>query len=291
MTKKTVLITGTSTGIGAACVARQAAAGWKVYAGVRKPEDGERLRSEIAGNVVPVIIDVTRGEDIDKVLAQINAEVGSLDGLVNNAGIGVGGPIELLSDEDWQWQFDVNFFSLITLTRQAMPLVDKANGRFVHIGSIAGRIAAAGLGPYAASKHAIEAFNWALRGELARNTGMTSSVVEPGEIKTAIWEKADQMVGEVAEQLEATGTAERYGFLVDGQRGFIAEGQKKGVEPDKVAKAVEHALSARRPKARYLVGPDAKAVGVFGRLPDRLLEGFMNMNGKRLERAGRKAAA
>lgn len=288
MTQKTVLITGTSTGIGTACVARQAAAGWKVYAGVRKPEDGERLASEIQGDVVPVIIDVTNGEDIDKVLAQIDSEVGSLNGLVNNAGIGVGGPVELLSDDDWRWQFDVNFFSLVTLTRQAMPLVDKADGRFVHIGSIAGRIAGSGLGPYCASKHAVEAFNWSLRAELAPNTNMTSSVVEPGEIKTAIWAKAEQLTADVSAQIEAAGRTERYGFLIDGQKGFIAEGRNKGVEPDKVAKAVEHALSARRPKARYLVGPDAKAVGVFGRFPDRVLEGIMTMNGKRLEKAGRK---
>ncbi|MFV2039349.1 MAG: SDR family NAD(P)-dependent oxidoreductase, partial [Acidimicrobiales bacterium] len=130
MAQKTVLITGTSTGIGAACVARQAQAGWKVYAGVRNAEDGERVADRVAGNVTPVIIDVTRPDDIDRVLEQIRSEVGSLNGLVNNAGIAVGGPVELLTDEEWRRQFDVNFFSLVTLTREAMPLVDKANGRF-----------------------------------------------------------------------------------------------------------------------------------------------------------------
>ena len=192
MAQKVVLITGTSTGIGEACVARQAAAGWRVYAGVRKPEDGERLVSSISGDVVPVIIDVTKREDIDRVLEQIDAEAGLLHGLVNNAGIAVGGPVETLTDEDWRWQFDVNFFSLVTLSRAALPLIDNGNGRFVHVGSIAGRLATEGLGPYAASKFAVQAFNWVLRAELAQNTKMSSSVVEPGEIKTAIWDKADE---------------------------------------------------------------------------------------------------
>ncbi len=288
MADRTVLITGTSTGIGEACAARQARSGWRVYAGVRRPEDGERLASTIDGEVIPVILDVTNREHIDKVLAQIQAEAGSLNGLVNNAGIGVGGPVELVPDEDWRRQFDVNFFALVTLTREAMPLVDKAGGRFVHIGSVAGRITAAGLGPYGASKHAVEGFNWALRGELARNTNMTSSVIEPGEIKTAIWDKAEGEVAEAERRIRAAGREDRYGFIIDGNRGFIEEGREKGIDPDKVAAAVEHALTARRPKARYLVGPDAKAVGVFARLPDRLRERLLDLNSRRLERAGRK---
>lgn len=290
MAKKTVLITGTSTGIGAACVARQAAAGWKVYAGVRRTEDGERLTAAVDGDVIPVILDVTDRSHVDSVLARIGDEVGSLDGLVNNAGIAVGGPIELLDDDEWRWQLDVNFFSLVTLTREAMPLVDKANGRFVHVGSVAGRVSGAGLAPYAASKHAVEAFNWSLRAELARNTKMTSSVIEPGEIKTDIWDKGRTMLEDIEKRLDSAGRTERYGFMLDGQRAFVEEGESKGIDADHVAKAVEHALTARRPKARYLVGPDAKAIGVFSRLPDRLTEAVMRANAKRLERAGRKLA-
>jgi NAD(P)-dependent dehydrogenase (short-subunit alcohol dehydrogenase family) len=286
--QKTVLITGTSTGIGAACAARQATAGWKVYAGVRRVEDGEHLVETLDGDIVPVLIDVTRPEDIDRVLSQIRTEVGSLDGLVNNAGVAAGGAIELITDEEWRRHFDINFFSLVTLTREAMPLVDAADGRFVHIGSIAGRIASAGLAPYCASKHAVGAFSQALRGELRRNTKMNSSVIEPGEIKTAIWGKAETTIADVDAALREGDRLERYQFLLDGQRAFAAEGAARGVEPDKVAKAVEHALTARHPKARYLVGPDAKAVAVLGRLPDRLREPFLALNDKRLERVGRK---
>lgn len=288
MAAKTVLITGTSTGIGAACVARQAGAGWRVYAGVRKVEDGERLVDQTEGDVVPLLIDVTNDDDITAALKQIDTEVGQLHGLVNNAGIAVGGPVELLSDEEWRWQMDVNFFSVVHLTREAMPLVDKANGRFVHIGSIAGRVAGAGLGPYSASKHALEGFNWAFRAELARNTRMTSSLIEPGEIKTPIWDKGQETIKEVADRVRVAGREPRYGFMLDAQRGFVAHGASNGIEPDAVAKAVEHALTARRPKARYLVGTDAKAVGVITRLPDRAREAFQAMDAKRIEKAGRK---
>ncbi|MEZ5375165.1 MAG: SDR family NAD(P)-dependent oxidoreductase [Acidimicrobiales bacterium] len=287
MAPKTVLITGTSSGIGAACVARQAEAGWRVYTGVRNDADGERL-SHPGGEVIPVILDVTKQEDIDRVLSRIDAEVGQLDGLVNNAGVGVGGAVELLTDDEWRWQFDVNFFSLVTLTREAFPLVSKADGRFVHIGSVAGRIAMPGLGPYAASKHAVSAFNWALRAELARNTKMTSSVIEPGEIKTSIWDKAEATIAEFEARLASTNTQDRYGFLLDSQRGFVEEGKSKGIDPDRVASAVEHALTASRPKARYLVGPDAKGAGVIARLPDRAREALITLDGKRLERAGRR---
>lgn len=290
-TKKTVLITGTSTGIGAACVKRQAEAGWKVYAGVRKAEDGERLASDISGDVVPLILDVTDRDHIASVVRQISDETGSLHGLVNNAGIAVGGPVELLSEEQWRWQMEVNFFGLVNMTREAMPLVDRANGRFVHIGSIAGRIGGAGMGPYIASKHAVAGFNWALRAELTRGTKMNTSVVEPGEIKTAIWDKGVETVREVERLIEATGTQDRYQFMIDGTRGFVEEGATRGIDADAVAKAVEHALTARRPKARYLVGPDAKVAGhVFSRLPDRAREWLLTANAKRIEKAGRKLA-
>ena len=287
MPTRTVLFTGTSTGIGAACVSRLAKDGWKVYAGVRRPDDGERLVSAAPGDITPVILDVTNREHIDRVLGQINDEVGALNGLVNNAGIAVGGPVVVLTDEEWRWQMDVNFFSLVTLTREAMPLVDKADGRFVHIGSIAGRAAVAGLGPYAASKHAVSAFNWALRGELARNTKMRSSVIEPGEIKTAIWDKANDTLATSEAQLNGP-LRDRYGFLLDAQRAFVEHGKTKGVDADRVAKAVEHALTSRRPKARYLVGSDAKFVGLLTRTPDVVREKLTFANGRMMEKKGRK---
>jgi NAD(P)-dependent dehydrogenase (short-subunit alcohol dehydrogenase family) len=283
---RTVLITGTSTGIGAACVARLAKDGWKVYAGVRKTDDGDRLMAATPGDITPVILDVTNRKHIDRVIDQITKEVGSLNGLVNNAGIGVGGPIEILTDEEWRLQMDVNFFSLVTITREVMPLVDKADGRFVHIGSVAGRVVAPGLGPYSASKHAVSAFNWALRAELA-GTKMRSSVVEPGEIKTAIWEKGEDILASGEARLTGS-LGDRYGFILDVQRAFLQHGKTKGIDAAHVAKAVEHALTSARPKARYLVGPDAKLVGMLTRLPDGLREKLTAANLHMLERKGRK---
>lgn len=290
MATKTVLITGTSTGIGAACVKRQAEAGWKVYAGVRKPEDGDRLVDELSGDIVPVQLDVTEREDITRVLDQIEAEVGSLNGLVNNAGIAVAGPLEITTEEQWRWQFDVNLFSLVNLSQAAWQLMDRGDGRFVHIGSIAGRIGGAGMGPYCASKHAVAGYNWALRDELKRaGTGMSSSVVEPGEIKTPIFDKGKDTLQEVEAALDSSGKRDQYEFMVNGFKGFMAHGSEKGVDPDRVAKAVEHALTSRRPKARYLVGPDAQFAGrLLVRLPDRARLFLQAANSRQLEKAGRQ---
>ena len=287
MATKTVLISGTSTGIGAACAARMAGAGWKVYGGVRNKVDGDTLTEQVSGDVTPVQLDVTSNDDIESVLARIAEDVDGLDGLVNNAGITVGGPVELLNEEDWRHQFDVNFFGLVNLTKAALPLVSMVDGRFVHIGSISGRVAVVGLGPYAASKYAVEAFSWALRGELARNTRMSSSVIEPGEIKTAIWDKAMQHVADLEKRMVDGDMKARYGFLLDRNRGLIKEGVSRAIEADEVAKAVEQALTSSRPKARYLVGVDARAGALMARMPDRVFERLMAMNAKRLEKLGR----
>ena len=146
MAQRSVLITGSSTGIGEACTARMAAAGWRVYAGVRKPADGERLVASHPGDIEPVIIDVCDRASIDAAIAHITASGTGLHGLVNNAGISGGGPVEVLDVEDWRKVFETNFFGLLAVTKAAFPLIDAADGRFVHIGSIAGRVAAPGLG-------------------------------------------------------------------------------------------------------------------------------------------------
>lgn len=272
MAQRAVLITGSSTGIGEACTARLAAAGWKVYAGVRRPEDGDRLTAAHSGDIEPVIIDVCDQSSIDAAIAHIIAEGAGLDALVNNAGVSAGGPVEMLDVDDWRGVFETNFFGLLAMTKAAFPLIDTADGRFVHIGSINGRVAAPGLGPYAATKHAVAALNWSLRGELARIGPMTSSVVEPGEIKTAIWGKAEQQLDDATNRLERAGLTERYRWLMDMFHGFLAEANEKAIEPDKVAVAVEHALTSKRPKARYLVGTDAKIQSKLALLPDRARE-------------------
>src|SRR4051794_26861677 len=165
----TALITGTSTGIGEACVALLAAKGWTVYAGVRRDADGERIAATHTGDIRPVMLDVTNAAQVARVVDELAAKVGDtgLQGLVNNAGVGVGGPTEYLDLDAWRTVFEANFFGVVTLTRAAMPLLKRGRGRVVHIGSIGGRVATPGLAPYAASKHALEALAEASRLELS----------------------------------------------------------------------------------------------------------------------------
>jgi NAD(P)-dependent dehydrogenase (short-subunit alcohol dehydrogenase family) len=287
----TALITGTSTGIGAACVARLTAVGWTVYAGVRRTEDGDRLRRTYGEHVIPVPLEVTDPDAVRRVLDGIRADVGprGLQGLVNNAGIGIGGPVEYVTDADWRTVFDVNLFAVIHLTREAMPLLRAGRGRVVHIGSIAGRIAAPGMGPYSASKHALEAVAESMRHELAlARDPVKVALVEPGEIRTAIWDKAEHQVDAIEAGLDAEGRR-RYGYLVDLGHGFAADGRANGGDPSTVADAVAHALTASRPKARYLVGSDATLAGhVVSRLPDRVRGPLVELRARGMVRAGKK---
>ena len=288
---RNALITGTSTGIGEACVARLAAQGWTVYAGVRRAEDADRVKAQHSGDVRPVIIDVIKRDDINRVIEEITSEVGDrgLQALVNNAGVGVGGPTEYVSEEDWRWVFEVNLFGVVALTKAAIPLLRAGHGHIVHIGSIAGRVSSPGLAPYAASKHALEALAEAERHEFVRSgTPIKVSLVEPGEILTAIWDKADAVTEEIDRQLDDAGHR-RYGWLIDQSRGFVAEGREKGIPASKVAEVVEQALNATKPKARYLVGQDAKLAGhVITRLPDRVRDAFTRFGSASWEKRGRK---
>lgn len=270
MQTKNVLITGTSTGIGAASVKRLAAAGWKVYACVRKPEDGEQFAA--TSGVTPVIMDVTNSEQVDQVLTLIEQEDGCLHALVNNAGLSMGGPVELLPEERLRDTFEVNFFGPVALTRKAMTLVNKVDGRFIHVGSIAGRVGAVGGFAYCGSKYALEGFNWSLRMDL-KNTGMTSSIIEPGAIITSMWEKQANLTSDVEKLLDTPQKQSRYGFMVPYGKAYNKLGKNTGIPADDVAKVIEKVLTVRKPRARYLVGPDAKIVGrILARLPDVLLE-------------------
>jgi NAD(P)-dependent dehydrogenase (short-subunit alcohol dehydrogenase family) len=285
---KTVLVTGTSTGIGRACVVRMAAEGWTVYAGVRKDADGEAVAAAVRGDVRPVLLDVTDAEHIAAVAERLQAELDGrgLDGLVNNAGVAEGGPIETLTAEAWRWHFDVNLFGVVDLTRACFPLLREARGRVVNVGSVAGRAAAPMLAPYAAGKHAVEAFSESLRFEV-EHLGMRVSCVEPGEIRTAIWDKADEQLARVVATMDEE-VQRRYEGQLDMIYGFVADGAKRGIPASKVANAIHHALSADRPKHRYLVGPDAKALGVIARLPDRARHRALALNTARWSRMGRK---
>lgn len=266
-----VLITGASTGIGEACALHLDRAGHTVFAGVRRQTDADRLASQASDRLTPLLLDVTDEEQIEAAAETVEEEAGGLAGLVNNAGIARGGPLEYLPLDEWREQFEVNVIGQIAVTKAMLPLLRRERGRVVFIGSIGGRVATPLMGPYNASKFAVEAIGEALRHEL-RPWGLHVSVVEPGAIKTAIWDKGRETADRLDEELPAE-ARERYRAHIDAIREGIDMQDRQGIGPEAVAKAVEHALCSRRPRTRYVVGKDAKAQAAMVRLlPDKARE-------------------
>ena len=254
----TVLITGASTGIGAACALRLAAAGMHVYAGVREDAAGAALRAQNAALITPLHLDVTDAESIAAAVATLEAQLGEagLNGLVNNAGIAIGGPLEVLPMHEIRRQFDVNVFGALAVTQAFLPQLRRARGRIVNMGSIAGRIALPFLGPYCMSKSALRAMTHALRLEVDA-WGIDVALVEPGAIATPIWKKSNA----AADVMQATlqnDTLAHYSRHLEGIRREIAKAEEQAISADAVARAVEHALTAAHPKTEYLVGNDAR---------------------------------
>lgn len=269
----TVLVTGASTGIGRATALRLAAAGWRVFAGVRRDADGRALADASAGSLTPVVLDVTDPAQIAAAADAIADAVGGagLAGLVNNAGIARGGPVEYLPVDDWRLQFEVNLFGQVAVTQAMMPLLRDARGRIVFIGSNSGRISTPMMAPYGASKFAIEALAASMRLEL-RPWGMKVVVVEPGAVKTAIWDKGRALADELEAVMPAD-AASRYGDQIAAIRKGIETQDRTGIPADRVAAVVEKALTADRPRARYQVGIDSHVSAAASRvLPDRLLD-------------------
>jgi NAD(P)-dependent dehydrogenase (short-subunit alcohol dehydrogenase family) len=252
---RSVLVTGASTGIGRATAMRLDSAGWRVFAGVRKEADGEALRAAGA-RVVPLILDITDGDQIAAAAARIEAEAeAGLDGLVNNAGVAVPGPLETIPIEDFRRQVEVNLTGHVAVTQALLPAIRRARGRIVFISSIGGLIAFPLTGAYHAAKFGIEAAGDVFRQEL-RPWGISVSIVEPGSIDTPIWtlsERAAEEIGGGSPRGEAL-----YGKAIESYRQVVRNTAERGIPPEKVAKAIEHALDSRRPRSRYLVGIDAK---------------------------------
>ncbi len=249
-----MLITGASSGIGAACAERLARRGWRVFAGVR-------TAGAAPAGTTEVLLDVTDAEAIARAAEAVGER---LDGLVNNAGIAVAAPLEHLPLDELRRQLEVNLVGQLAVTQALLPAIRAARGRVVLIGSIAGTSALPFLGPYAISKFALEALADSLRVELAAD-GIAVSIVRPGTIATPIWSKPQPIA-------DALGPAalEHYGPRLAALRSFAAARAAKAAPAESVARAVEHALRAQRPRTRYLVGRDARIRALIERLPDRL---------------------
>lgn len=285
----TVMITGTSTGIGEASALHLDRLGFEVFAGIRRKEDGERLKARASDRLKPVLIDVTEPDSIDNAREEVADAVGDrgLAGLVNNAGGVVAGPIEFVPVDDLRRQLELNTIAQVAVTQAFMPAIRAGRGRVVFIGSIGGKTATGLNGPYAASKHAIEAIGDALRQELAP-WGLHVAVIEPGAIKTEIWRKGLEGAEDDIAKLPPEGRRLYEPILRDFANAAAAIGAR-GIKPERVAQAVEHALTAKRPKTRYLVGSDARMQLAARRaLTDRGFDRAVGMLLGRMSREGAK---
>lgn len=270
VTSGAIVITGASTGIGKACALWMDKLGFQVFAGVRKESDGENLRRQASARLVPITLDVTDSAQIERAVQMVAAAVGDkgLVGLVNNAGVAIAGPLEYLPVEELRRQLEINVVAQIAVTQAFLPLLRQGQGRIVNMGSVSGLLAVPLLGAYSASKFALEALTDALRGEL-RPWGLAVSIVEPSGIKTPIWEKSLAEGDKMLEKIPAE-AQQRYGAVINTVRRASQYSAKNGTPVEEVARVVEHALTAAKPKTRYLVGQQVRVQTLLRFLPDRL---------------------
>ena len=279
MTSRSVLVTGAATGIGRATAELLHARGFRVFAGVRKAEDAASLE---AAGIRPLFLDVTDEQQVAAAAKAITDDGGGLFGLVNNAGIASAAPLEFVPVPELRHQLEVNVVGQVAVTQAVLPLLRASRGRIVNVTSIGGLIAGQMLGPYNASKFALEAVTHVLRQELAP-WGIEVVAIEPGVIATPIWStsaaSADRMLAPRLAEVTAL-----YGAQIEAAQKMAANGTKHGIAPLEVAKAIEKALTATRPKTRYPVGTDAKiGAALLARLPDRTRDRLLG--GRRQKRA------
>jgi NAD(P)-dependent dehydrogenase (short-subunit alcohol dehydrogenase family) len=248
-----VLVTGAARGIGRTTSLRLAAAGWHVYAGVRRTEDGAAVAAAAPDRVHPVKLDITSDADVAALAQSLPS---SLDAVVNNAGIVVGGPIEGLPLDQLRRQFEVNVFGQVAVTRAVLPRLRASGGRVVFVSSVSGRISTPMTGAYNGSKFALEGIADALRMEL-RPWGIRVSLIEPAQTDTDLWRDAEAALEESIATLTPEYRA-MYAKHIKGMRRMIPLSQRIASSPDGVAATIERALTAQRPRARYIVGAAPK---------------------------------
>lgn len=268
---RSALVTGASTGIGRATALHLDARGWRVYAGVRREQDAEALRAAGSERLAPLLLDVTDPGQIAAAAERVVADGGGLDGLVNNAGVAVPGPLEALPIDDFRRQIEVNMTAQVAVTQALLPQLRAARGRVAFVTSIGGLMAFPMFGAYHAAKFGLEAVGDVFRREL-RPWGIRVAIIEPGSIATDIWERgqaeADAFLARADDETKAL-----YGESMVAYREVVPKVAARGIPPEKAAEAIEHALSARRPRTRYLVGRDAKVQARLNRLlPTRLVD-------------------
>jgi NAD(P)-dependent dehydrogenase (short-subunit alcohol dehydrogenase family) len=261
-----IVVTGASTGMGAATARELARRGFHVLAGVRRERDADAIR---ATGIEPVIIDITEPEQVAALAERVGGE--PLHALINNAGIQVNAPVEAMPMAQWRRVFEVNLFGHIAVTQALLPSLLRSQGRIINISSIGGKLAMPTYGAYAGAKFALEAVSDSLRREVTP-LGVHVVVIEPGGVRT---EMAARGVA-TANQLAAGMTPEqneRYGGLVHAINKLMTTGTESGLTADAAARVIARAVTARRPRTRYPVGRDAALLTRLARiLPDRTLD-------------------
>jgi NAD(P)-dependent dehydrogenase (short-subunit alcohol dehydrogenase family) len=269
-TSGAVVVTGASTGIGRATALRLDAEGYRVFAGVRKEADARDLSQSGSDRLTPLILDVTDADQIESARQEIAEAVGDegLAGLVNNAGVGGGGPIEFMPLDELRGTLEVNLIGQVAVTQALLPFLRRRKGTIVFIASIGGRVASPFMSPYNTSKFALEALGESLRHEL-RPWSIDVVVVEPGSIDTQIWSKGNDQAREQLDEMPED-ARRLYGRQLSRFVEVINETASRGIPPEKVAEAVHAGIASEKPKHRYLVGTDAKiGARLKSALPDR----------------------
>jgi len=268
MSRGAIFVTGASSGIGRATAERLAKAGYDVIPGLRRPDALPDPVKE------PVTIDLADASSIGPATQQVlDRSGGKLVGLVNNAGYTVSGPCEALDVDDWRAQFEVNLFGHIAITRALLPALLENKGRIVNVGSIGGRMSSPFIAPYNSSKFAVRAWTDGMRMELAPH-GVHVALIEPGSIDTPLWQKGNELADEQLDKLTAE-QKQRYAQQIAGARKAADFAAGHGIPPERCAKVIEHALTSRRPKGRYIVGSDAHLQATLALLPVRVTDRVM----------------
>jgi NAD(P)-dependent dehydrogenase (short-subunit alcohol dehydrogenase family) len=266
----TVLVTGTSRGIGRATALHLADTGWNVLAGVRRAEDGTKLQHP---RITPLTLDVTSEHDLDQLEDHLPP---TLDALVNNAGIVVGGPLEGVPLDELRRQLEVNVVAQVALTQRVLPRLRASRGRIVFVSSVSGRIATPMTGPYNASKFAIEGIADAWRNEL-KPWGIRVVLIEPAQTDTDMWQKAEQTMDDT-EALLTPEHRQLYAKHIQGMRRTVPRSQRTAAPPQGVAETIAKALTTPRPKARYVVGRPAQVQATLAKLtPTPVLDAVLRL--------------
>jgi NAD(P)-dependent dehydrogenase (short-subunit alcohol dehydrogenase family) len=269
---KSVVVTGASTGIGWGCVKVLTTKGFHVFGSARQEADAERLKAQFGDHFTPLLFDVTDAAAVNRAAKETAAALGNatLAGLVNNAGIAVAGPLLHLDIDELRHQLEVNVTGQLIVTQAFAPLLgaDRSRngdpGRIVMITSVGGRNANPFMGPYNASKFALEGLSESLRRELMI-FGVDVIVVAPGAVATPIWDKAEQM--DTSRYADTP-----YADALDKLKRYMLELGRKGFPPEKIGEAVHRALTAKRPKVRYIGTSDPLQNLMVNTLPKRLVD-------------------